>query len=290
VRARVDGVAGHLARDRPSERVEERDRIDRVIKELHAHRLALGLCREDIDDIAAHTVVALSEIELVARVLHLGEAAQELPLLEPVTALQVQHHREIRLRITEPIDRRNGGDDDRVRALEECLGGGETHLLDVLVSRCILLDVRVGRRHVRFWLVIVVVGDEVLDRVVREESAKFTVQLCSKGLVVRENHGGPLHALNDLGCGHCFSASGDSEERLVRETLVYSLDELLDRLGLIPGGSVVGFELEGTLVLFHTQAVQSLASSEAVSGRSGWPALPQSLNIAVHLKHKRTRG
>jgi hypothetical protein len=198
----------------------------------------------------------------------------------------VQHHREIRLRIAETIDRGNGGDDDRVRPLEECLGCRQAHLLDVLVSRSILLDVGVGGRHIRFGLVIVVVGNEILDRVAREERTKLTVQLCGKGLVVREDHGGTLHPLDDLGGCHGLPASRHPEERLVRKALIYSLDEPLDRLGLIPGRCIIGFELEGSLVLFHAQAVQSVTSGSAASGRSRWPALPQSLNIAGRPKDK----
>jgi hypothetical protein len=43
----------------------------------------------------------------------------------------------------------------------------------------------------------------------------------------------------------------------VRKTFVNSLDELLDRLGLIPGGCEIRFELEGSSVLFHAGALPS---------------------------------
>jgi hypothetical protein len=42
----------------------------------------------------------------------------------------------------------------------------------------------------------------------------------------------------------------------MRETFVDPLDQLLDRLRLIPGGCVRGFELERSLVLFHAKALQ----------------------------------
>ena len=58
-----------------------------------------------------------------------------------------------------------------VAALEQRLGRRQAHLLDVLVDRGVLLDVGVARGHVGLGLVVVVVRDEVLDRVVREELA-----------------------------------------------------------------------------------------------------------------------
>jgi hypothetical protein len=39
------------------------------------------------------------------------------------------------------------------------------HAVDLLVNRAVLLDVGVGPRHVGLGLVVVVVGDEELDRV-----------------------------------------------------------------------------------------------------------------------------
>src|SRR5256885_10847763 len=45
------------------------------------------------------SIGALGEIQLVTRVLHVGEAPQQPSLLEAVAALQVQHHGEVGLRI-----------------------------------------------------------------------------------------------------------------------------------------------------------------------------------------------
>ena len=41
--------------------------------------------------------------------------------------------------------------------------------LDLVVDRRVLLDVGVGLRDIGLWLVVVVIGDEVLDGVAREE-------------------------------------------------------------------------------------------------------------------------
>src|SRR5262249_37721022 len=116
-----------------------------------------------------------------------------------------------------------------------------------------------------------------------KELTELAVQLRSECLVVRKDHGGPLHALDDLSDGHRFAASRDTEKRLVRESLRDPVDELLDRLGLIPRGLEIGFEFERSLVLFHAQALQ-------FSGRYWWPAQPQSLNIAAQPERKRTAG
>ena len=56
------------------------------------------------------------------------------------------------------------------------------------------LDVGVGARDVGLGLVVVVVGDEVLDRVVGEEALELAVELGGERLVGREDERGALGA------------------------------------------------------------------------------------------------
>jgi hypothetical protein len=100
-----------------------------------------------------------------------------------LAAGQVHDHLEIGFRIAEAVDADTVAT-TRQSSLQQRLGGGQAHLLDVLVDRGVLLDEGVGGRHVGLGLVVVVVGDEVLDRVVREELAELAVQLRGQGLVV----------------------------------------------------------------------------------------------------------
>src|SRR3954469_10783012 len=58
--------------------------------------------------------------------------------------------------------------------------------VDLLVDRGVLLDVQVLRGDVRLGLVVVVVGDEVLDGVLREELAELVAELRRERLVVRD--------------------------------------------------------------------------------------------------------
>jgi hypothetical protein len=244
VSRREHGVARCLAFDLARQRIEQHEGVDFVVEQLDAQRFALGLRRKDVDDIATHTIRTLREIELVALVLHVREPAQELALIDAIAAREVQHHRQIRFGIAQAVDRRDGRDDDRVPALEQRLRRRQAHLLDVLVDRGILLDVRVRRRHVRLGLVIVVVRHEVLDGVVREELLELAVELRRKGLVVRQHERRALHRLDDVSDGKSFATSRDAEQRLVRQPRFDPFDELRDRLGLIAGRVVLTRELK----------------------------------------------
>src|SRR3546814_1452302 len=70
-------------------------------------------------------------------------------------------------------------------------------LLDVFVDRTVLVDEGVGARDVGLRLVVVVVRDEILDRIVREKLLELAVQLRRQGLVRRHDQRRPLQLLDD---------------------------------------------------------------------------------------------
>ena len=180
------------------------------------------------------------QLHLVALVLQRGQPPQDGPLVDQVAAGQVQHHLEVGLGIAEAVDGRDGGHDDDVRALQQGLGGGQAHLLDVLVDGGVLLDVGIAGRDVGLGLVVVVVGDEVLHRVVGEELPHLPVELGRQGLVGGQNEGRALHLLDHVGNGEGLAGAGDAEQGHARLAVVQALHETADGLGLVPGGGEAG--------------------------------------------------
>ena len=153
----------------------------------------------------------------LARVLQLREPVDDIALVDPVAPVEVQHHLQVRLRVAEPVDGRHRGDDDGVPALEQCLGGRQAHLLDVRVDGGVLFYIGIRSRHIGFRLVVVVIGNEVFHRVVREELAELAVELGGQGLVRRQHQGRPLHGLNDVGDGEGLARPGYAEQSLMAQ-------------------------------------------------------------------------
>ena len=236
VARREHGEAPDLLADVPGQRVEELQRLDLVVEQRDAHRVLGVLGRKDVEHVAAHAERAAPEVDLVARVLHLGQPLDRVALGELVALLHVQDHAVVLGRVADAVDRRDRRDDHAVRALEDRLRRRQPHLLDVLVDRAVLLDVEVARRNVRLGLVVVVVRDEVLDRVVREELAELGVELRGERLVRREHQRRPAGARDDVGHRERLARAGDAEQRLEREPVGEPFDQLRDRLGLVAGG------------------------------------------------------
>ena len=120
-----------------------------------------------------------------------------------------------------------------VVALQHRAGGGVAHPVDLLVDVRFLLDIGVGARDVGLRLVIVVVGDEVLDGIVGKEAPELAVELRRQSLVRGENERRSLGRLDHLGHGESLAGAGDAKQHLIHFVVQHALDQLLDRLRLV---------------------------------------------------------
>jgi hypothetical protein len=168
VGGRVDGQEVELAQDLARQRVdlghalhlvpEQGDPVDRVL-----------VGRVDLEHVAAHPEGAAGELEVVAGVLDVDEVTKHVVEVVEAALLQEDHPLAVLLRAPEAVDRRDARHDYDVAAGEEGARRGVPEAVYVLVDLGVLLDEGVGARDVGLRLVVVVVGDEVLDGVVGEE-------------------------------------------------------------------------------------------------------------------------
>ena len=262
---RVDGDVVRVAEQLAAQGVDGDDALDLVAPEVDAHRQIL-VGGKDGERIAAHTERAAHQGHVVAVVLHGDELADERGAVDVPAPLQALHERVVLARLAEAIDARDRGHDDHVAALEQRPRRGVAHLVDLLVDVGILGDVGVGARDVCLGLVVVVVGDEVLDGAAGKEFAKLRHQLCRKRAVRRQHQRRPLMARDDIRHGERLARPGGAEHGLRVHTGFESGEEPVDGLWLIAGRLKVGDKLE---------RVARLGCGSGVSCGHGWP--PQSL-------------
>ncbi len=189
-----DGVAG--------ERIDAADTLHGVAPQLDAIRL-LHVGRVDLDRVAADTEGALLERGVVPAVLDAHQVGEDRVAPAILPGLHRDHQASVLHRVTEAVDRAHRRHDHDVVPLHQARGGAKPQRLDVLVDRRVLLDVYVGGRDIRFGLVVVVVRDEVLDGIGRQELPELAVQLRRKRLVVGEDE----RRLAVVGDSMCASVS-----------------------------------------------------------------------------------
>ena len=139
---------------------------------------------------------------------------QDVALVVARAHLQAQDLALVLLGRAQAVDARHRGHHDDVAPGQQGRGGRVAQAVDLVVDRRVLLDVGVARGHVGLGLVVVVVGDEVLDPVVGEELAELVGQLGGQRLVGGDHERGPLHLLDGPGDGGALAAAGDAEQGL----------------------------------------------------------------------------
>ena len=136
-------------------------------------------------------------------------------------------------------------DDDHVAPLEERARGVVAQPVDLLVAGRVLLDVRIGPGEVGLRLEVVVVADEVLDRVLREELLELLVELRGERLVVRHDQRRLLDGLDDLRGRERLAGAGRAEQHLVASGRARCRPTSCgDRRRLVAGRLVGGVDLQ----------------------------------------------
>ena len=243
--------------------------LDLVAPELDAEGGFL-VGRPDLDAIAADAELAGLKLEIVPLVLDVDQLGEHFVAVDGLPDFEADHHRAVVFGRAEAVDAGDAGHDDHVAAADQGAGGGQPQPLDLLVDRGVLLDVDVALRDVRLGLVVIVVADEVVDGVVREELLELGVELGGQRLVVRHDQRGPLHVLDDVGHGEGFARAGHAHQHLMLFAAAQPFGQRLDGLRLIAGGLEGGDELEHAFLGFpHGLASHSLYSVASYSSRSG---------------------
>ena len=226
------------------QRIELDDLLDLVAEERHAPGGVLIMRREDLQRVALHAKVAAGKGGVVALVLQADELADDLALVDHLTLLQVEDHRRIGLDRADAVQARHRRDDDDVVAFQQRSRRRMAHPVDRLVHRAFLLDVGVRPRHVRLGLIVIVIADEILDRVLREERLELAIQLRRQDLVRRQDQRRALQRLDDLGHGEGLAGTGDAQQHLVALAVLHLRHQFGDRGRLIAGRRILADQLE----------------------------------------------
>ena len=106
--------------------------------------------------------------------------------------------------------------------------------LYLVVYGAVLFDIGVRRGDVCLGLVVVVVRDEILHGVLREELAELRAELGGQGLVVREHQRRALDALYDLGHRIGLAGTRDAEQGLLSYPALQARCQRVYGLRLVP--------------------------------------------------------
>ncbi len=143
--------------------------------------------RKNFHDIAPHPERPAVKIHIVARILDLHQPPDHVipVLIHPRS--EGNRHILIVNRAAESVNARNAGDDDDIPPLGQRRCRRMAQLVDLLIDRRVLFDIRIRGRDIRFGLVVIVVGDEKFYGVIREKLFELTVELGRQRFIMRDH-------------------------------------------------------------------------------------------------------
>ena len=108
-----------------------------------------------------------------------------------------------------------------------------TEHIDFIVHHRILLDIHILSWDVCFRLIIVVIGNKILDRIFRKEGTEFRTKLSGESFVMRKDKGGAIHTRYDIRHGEGFTRACDTEKCLRSLSCFQSTDKSFNGFGLV---------------------------------------------------------
>ncbi len=223
-------------------RINQTQPVNLVAEKLNAYGLVRPT-QEHINYIAVHTEGPALEIGLGTAVESIDQLVQQARERAALPFHDLYRLRMEILRIADAVQAADAGNDYNVApAAHQRRSGRQTEFLNLVVYAEVLLYIGIRNRDVCLGLIIVVVRHEVLHGVVREERLEFPVQLRRKRLVVTENQGRTLQALDYAGHREGLAGTGDAQKGNVRHSFGQCRTELVYGLRLVSGGLVCRLE------------------------------------------------
>ena len=223
---------------RAEQRINLGERIHLVAKQLNAVGIVI-IGRIDLDHVSTHPECATLEIGVIAFVKDFHQLAEDVIAADFLAFFQEEQHAIVGFRRSQAVDAAHRSHNDAVAALKQGTRGGEAQLVQFVIDGGFFLDIHITGGNVGFRLVVVVIRDEVFNRVVGKELLEFVIELCRQGFVMGQHHGRTVQLLNDLGHGVGLARSGNAQQYLVLLAGIDAASQFSNGVYLVALGLVI---------------------------------------------------
>ena len=118
------------------------------------------------------------------------------------------------------------------------------HPVDLLVNLAFFFYISIRARYIGFWLIIVIITNEILNRVVGKEAFELTIKLGRQRFVRRKDDRGASRLFNHFCHGECFAGACCAKQHLIAVAVQHTSRQFFDGGGLVACGFKSGVELE----------------------------------------------
>ena len=122
--------------------------VNLIPEELDAHRLVRLLRRKNLQYITAHAERTAVEIHIIPVILNINQLPDHIVPVLFHSRAERNNHLHVVLRASDSIDTRNTGNHNDIVPLTQCRSRGKPQLINLIVPRRVLRNIRIRRRHV----------------------------------------------------------------------------------------------------------------------------------------------
>ena len=115
------------------------------------------------------------EIHIIPVILNINQLPDHIVPVLFHSRAERNNHLHVVLRASDSIDTRNTGNHNDIVPLTQCRSRGKPQLINLIVPRRVLRNIRIRRRHVSLRLVVVIVADKVFHRIIGEHLLELSV-------------------------------------------------------------------------------------------------------------------
>ena len=238
------------------QRVKLHNAVNLVAEELDPNRKFVVVGQVDVHRVPFYAELIADEVHVVALILQLDQAAAKLVALHLHTGAQADDHAAVVDGVAQRVDAGNRCYNDHVPPLRKRRRGRMAQAVDLIVDGAVLFNVGIGTGDVGFGLVVIVVGNKILHRIVREERAELGAELGRQRLIMGQHQRGAVAPGDHVGHGKGLAAAGHTQQGLAAVAPLNALYQLLNGLGLVTRGGIVGDEME--LFIGHVSVLLSV--------------------------------
>ena len=186
-------------------RINLHDPVHLIPEKFDAKSLGVRICGINIQHISFYPETAAFKVHVVAVILDLNQFPNHvIPVfLHPRT--QRNNHVLIIDGTSQTVNTGNRCHNDHITPLRQGRRGRMTQLINLVVNGGVFFNIGICRRDIGFGLVVVVVGNKIFHRILREELLKLAVKLGGQCLIVRYYQSGLVQPFDYIGHGEGLS-------------------------------------------------------------------------------------
>jgi len=117
--------------------------------------------------------------------------------------------------------------------------------VDLVVDGAVLFNIGIRAGDIGFGLVVIVVGHEILHRIVREKRPELGAELRRQRFIVGQHQRGAVALGDHVRHSEGLAAAGHTQQGLAAVAALHALHKLLDGLRLVARRGIVRDQMEG---------------------------------------------